>query len=195
MAPPSVEVLTPQSFDAAPINPTKLSSSTPVPEPVSYKPKAPSANTLPGPLKISKNSHILQYDHRDTTPPIGTEFPRGSIELVDLLSAPNRAELIRDLSVLIAERGVVFFRAQHISPEQLIEITNELGVQSGKPKTSKLHIHPYTPITSAKGDEILPITSNVRETPVAETTVINQLPPRKNRDFDVEQRASSEWVC
>ncbi|RPA84817.1 TauD-domain-containing protein [Ascobolus immersus RN42] len=192
MAPPSVDLLTSESLDSAPVNPAKQNSIQNA-APRSFKPTDASANTLPGPLKLTKDSPILQYEHRDSTVPVGTEFPRGSIELVDLLNAPNRAELFRDLAALISQRGVVFFRAQHITAEQLIEATNELGVQSGKPKTSKLHIHPYTPIESALGDEILPITSNVREVPVTETKIINQLPPRKTNLFDIERRASSEW--
>jgi hypothetical protein len=193
MAPPSVELLTTESLDAATVNLSKLRNGS-SPAPRSYKPTDASANTLTGPIKLSKDSPILRYEHRDTTVPIGTEFPRGSIELADLLNAPNRAKLFRDLAALISQRGVIFFRAQHITAEQLIEVTNELGVQSGKPSTSKLHIHPYTPVESKLGDEILPITSNEREIPITETKVINQLPPRKTNLFDVERRASSEWV-
>ncbi|KAF7516379.1 hypothetical protein G7054_g14181 [Neopestalotiopsis clavispora] len=54
------------------------------------------------------------------TPLIGNEFVRESVSIVDdILRAPGADQRIRDLAIMIAERGVVFFRAQH-------DLTNDL---------------------------------------------------------------------
>lgn len=149
-------------------------------------------NTLAAPLKIAPDSPLRAYEQFDSTVPVGTEFPRGSVQLVDLLRAPNSDELIRDLAVLIAERGVVFFRAQHITPADQRELVQRLGELSGKPATSKLHIHPFTPEGANLGDEIFPITSGEREKLVTSVKIVNPFPQRKS--FDPDNRASSRWV-
>lgn len=82
-----------------------------------------------------------QYDSFDTTPVIGREFPTAN--LVEWLEAPNSDELIRDLAITIAQRGVVFFRAQdNLTNELQKKLIERLGQLSGRPATSSLHIHP-----------------------------------------------------
>ncbi|KAJ3054394.1 hypothetical protein HK097_001945 [Rhizophlyctis rosea] len=109
-----------------------------------------------------KNSGALdKYPHSTVTPAIGTEFAPG-IQLVDLLKAENSDDLIRDLALLVSQRGVVFFRNQDINIDQQKELGQKLGVLSGKPATSGLHVHPLTPAFSELGDEISVITSEGR---------------------------------
>lgn len=42
----------------------------------------------------------------------------------------------------VSERGVVFFRNQNINLEQQKVLVQKLGELSGKPESSKLHVHP-----------------------------------------------------
>ena len=57
-------------------------------------------------------------------------------------------ELIR-----VSHRNVVFFRNQDITIQQQKELGTRLGKLSGKPATSKLHIHPLTPEGTELGDD------------------------------------------
>ncbi|EAT89069.2 hypothetical protein SNOG_03864 [Parastagonospora nodorum SN15] len=82
-----------------------------------------------------------QYESFDVTPVIGREFK--DVNLAEWLRAPNSDELIRDLAITISQRGVVFFRAQDdLNNDLQKELAQRLGELSGKPATSKLHIHP-----------------------------------------------------
>ncbi|KAJ0134949.1 putative alpha-ketoglutarate-dependent sulfonate dioxygenase [Colletotrichum tanaceti] len=93
----------------------------------------------PRPLKAS--AALDQYESFDVTPNIGREFPKAN--LVDWLDAPNADELIRDLAITIAERGVVFFRAQdNLTNELQKRLILRLGELTGRPADSGLHIHP-----------------------------------------------------
>lgn len=95
----------------------------------------------------------------DVTPVIGREFPEA--KLAEWLRASNSDELIKDLAItslfifhpapgcrlttaqLVSQRGVVFFRAQDGLDDTLQkELAQRLGELSGKPASSKLHIHP-----------------------------------------------------
>lgn len=76
-----------------------------------------------------------EYESFDLTSAIGREYP--SVQLHDIVG--NDAK-IRDLAILCAQRVVVFFRNQGISPEQLKVLTSKLGELSGKPKESKVCI-------------------------------------------------------
>lgn len=102
-----------------------------------------------------------EFDSFDVTPIIGREFP--DAKLVDWLRAPNSDELLRDLAVTISQRGVVFFRAQDdLTNELQKELAQRLGELSGKPSTSKLHIHPVSNSQrelGGKDDEISVISS------------------------------------
>ncbi|PVH97156.1 taurine catabolism dioxygenase [Periconia macrospinosa] len=82
-----------------------------------------------------------QFKSFDVTPVIGREFPE--VNLKEWLRAPNSDELIRDLAITISQRGVVFFRKQdELDNDLQKELAQRLGELSGKPETSKLHIHP-----------------------------------------------------
>ncbi|KAL4937805.1 hypothetical protein BDV06DRAFT_202156 [Aspergillus oleicola] len=106
--------------------------------------------TVPIPSKTP--SHPRQYSSGSLdefestvlTPVIGNEFPKGSINIVDdILNAPNADQRIRDLAILIAERGVVFFRAQdNLSNELQKELILKLGYLTGRSPENGLHIHP-----------------------------------------------------
>lgn len=129
----------------------------------------------PAPLKLGNS--LDKYPHTDSTPTIGTEFERG-VQLSELLKAPNADELIRDLAILgeskttvflirvsiltssiVSQRGVVFFRDQDINIEDQKILGTKLGELSGKPDTSKLHVHPITEESSELGDEVSVISS------------------------------------
>lgn len=78
----------------------------------------------------------------EVTPIIGREYPEASIS--DMLSAPNSEQQIRDLAVVINERGVVFFRAPQddLSVADQKRFTDLLGKLSGRPAENGLHVHP-----------------------------------------------------
>ncbi|KAL3425538.1 TfdA family Taurine catabolism dioxygenase TauD [Phlyctema vagabunda] len=72
------------------------------------------------PLQLS--GALEKYEYFEKTPAIGREYP--AVDLVELLEAENSDDLIRDLAIIIR-----------------IALPT-LGVLSGKPSTSGLHIHP-----------------------------------------------------
>lgn len=120
------------------------------------------------PLKSSGS--LDHFAKIDLTTVIGTEF-REEVQLVQFLEAPNSDDLLRDLAllgistpkggvlILVSQRGVVFFRSQEITSKQQEKIGIKLGELSGKPSTSKLHIHPLTAEFSEFGDYISVISS------------------------------------
>ncbi len=59
----------------------------------------------------------------------------------------------------VSERGVVFFRDQNLTIEEQKLLGTKLGELTGKPESSKLHIHPVTEESSELGDEISVISS------------------------------------
>ncbi|ESZ89564.1 putative Alpha-ketoglutarate-dependent taurine dioxygenase [Sclerotinia borealis F-4128] len=92
--------------------------------------------------KWVKSTGVLdQFESFDVTPVIGREFP--NVNLVEWLQASNANELLRELALTISQRGVVFFRAQDdLTPELQKDLVQRIGLLSGKPPTSGLHIHP-----------------------------------------------------
>ncbi|KAB8302846.1 hypothetical protein EYC80_006182 [Monilinia laxa] len=86
--------------------------------------------------KWVKSTGVLdQFESFDVTPVIGREF--SNVNLVEWLKAPNSDEL------LLSQRGVVFFRSQDdLTPDLQKELIQRIGLLSGKPATSGLHIHP-----------------------------------------------------
>ncbi|KAJ7725195.1 taurine catabolism dioxygenase [Mycena metata] len=84
------------------------------------------------------------YDSYDATPHVGTRFPNKTTQLSQILEAPNSDELIKDLATLVSHRGVVFFSEQDLDIEKQKELGTRLGELSGKPATSKLHVHPIS---------------------------------------------------
>ncbi|KAJ7102924.1 hypothetical protein C8R44DRAFT_682352 [Mycena epipterygia] len=87
---------------------------------------------------------LSTFDSYDETPHIGTRFPSKSTQLSHILTEPNSDELLKDLATLVSHRGVVFFTDQDIDIEKQKELGRRLGELSGKPATSKLHIHPIS---------------------------------------------------
>ncbi|KAF7919548.1 uncharacterized protein EAE98_009388 [Botrytis deweyae] len=92
--------------------------------------------------KWVKSTGVLdQFESFDVTPVIGREFP--DVNLVEWLQAPNADELLRELALTISQRGVVFFRKQDsLTADLQKELVQRIGLLSGKPSTSGLHIHP-----------------------------------------------------
>ncbi|KAL1845413.1 hypothetical protein VTK73DRAFT_565 [Phialemonium thermophilum] len=111
------------------------------------------------PLKLS--GALDAFKSFDVTPVIGREFV--DVDLAEWLRAPNSDELLRDLAITISQRGVVFFRKQdNITDDLQKELVQRLGELSGKPATSKLHIHPVNNAgreLGGKDDEISVISS------------------------------------
>jgi alpha-ketoglutarate-dependent taurine dioxygenase len=96
-------------------------------------------NLMKEPLQLS--GVLDQYDSFDVTPIIGKEFPTANLK--KWMRAPNSDALLKDLAITISQRGVVFFRKQDDMDDGLQkELAQRLGELSGKPKTSRLHIHP-----------------------------------------------------
>ncbi|MCJ1377775.1 hypothetical protein MMC17_000871 [Xylographa soralifera] len=95
----------------------------------------------PHPLALT--GVLDQFESFHTTPCLGIEFPKA--DLAERLRAPNSDEMIRDLAVTIAQRGVVFFRSQtSLTPELHKEVITRLGRLSEKPKENGLYKHqPY----------------------------------------------------
>ena len=92
------------------------------------------------PMKYSGSLDHLTYV--EVTPIIGREYTTAKIK--DILSASNSEAQLRDLAVIISERGVVFFREnqQDLTVEELKRFTDEVGRLSGRPKENGLHVHP-----------------------------------------------------
>ncbi|KAK0619080.1 hypothetical protein B0T14DRAFT_430375 [Immersiella caudata] len=93
-----------------------------------------SASRLSGPLTYSGS--LDSYEQFDVTSVIGREFP--GLQLTDILHDDNK---IRDLAILVSQRGVVFFRNQDINIDDQKLLGQRLGELTGKPETSKLHRH------------------------------------------------------
>lgn len=109
-------------------------------------------SSFPSPLQ-STNS-LSNLDSFDLTPSIGTEFS-SSTQLSSLLTQPGA---VKDLAILVSQRGVVFFWDQVLSTKDQLQLVTVLGEESGKPKESGLHVHPTTEETSELGSEVRTIT-------------------------------------
>ncbi|KAK4046496.1 hypothetical protein OIV83_006022 [Microbotryomycetes sp. JL201] len=81
-----------------------------------------------------------KYDFVELTPVIGRRYD--NVKVTDLLNASNSDELLRELAIVVAERGVVIFKNQELTLEQQTEFGDRLGRLSGRPAESGLHIHP-----------------------------------------------------
>ncbi|KAJ3010239.1 UNVERIFIED_CONTAM: hypothetical protein HDU68_002257 [Siphonaria sp. JEL0065] len=105
---------------------------------------------MPATLKVQplkRNYALDSFVHFKVEPHIGEEFPE-ELQLSKILKAPNSAELIHDLAVLVSERSVAFFRNQDLTFEEQNVLVDLIGKAAGKPATSGLHKHP-----SSKGDD------------------------------------------
>jgi alpha-ketoglutarate-dependent taurine dioxygenase len=106
---------------------------------------------------IPYTGSLDSYTFRDSTPVIGREFQ--NLQVVEILNAPNRDQLIRDLAVTISQRGVVFLRNQEVNPLQMRELMESITALAGCPSSSSLHVHPLTEEGSELGDQISVISS------------------------------------
>jgi alpha-ketoglutarate-dependent taurine dioxygenase len=98
-----------------------------------------SCPSCPTPLKYSGSLDHLPYF--EITPIIGREYP--TVKVTDILNAPNAEEQIRDLAIIISERGVVFFRDQDdLNIRDQKRFCDLLGKLSGRPEENGLHVHP-----------------------------------------------------
>ncbi|PCH38832.1 taurine catabolism dioxygenase [Wolfiporia cocos MD-104 SS10] len=133
------------------------------------------ASTVP----LVPTGALDKYEHIDLTPVIGREYP--NVQLTDLLKAENADELIRELAIIVSQRNVVFFRNQDIDIEQQKLLGNKLGILSGRPQSSGLHIHPKDPPSQAPDPEIHVITSKANKKKEYEN------------EGDISRLASREW--
>ncbi|KAM0323961.1 hypothetical protein ACHAQA_008543 [Verticillium albo-atrum] len=101
---------------------------------ISVDVEAASSNTLGGPLKYQGS--LDGFQHFDVTSVIGREFP--SLQISEILDDDDK---IRDLAVLVSQRGVVFFRNQDLNIDDQKRLGQRLGELTGKPEASKLHRH------------------------------------------------------
>ncbi|KAH9941398.1 hypothetical protein B0H21DRAFT_753037 [Amylocystis lapponica] len=111
--------------------------------------------------------------------------PTGALDgyeyLSDLLKAQNSDELIRELAIIVSQRNVVFFRDQDITMKNKNwYLGNKLGILSGRPKESGLHIHP---------------TTQPSELPLEIHTITNKKDKTKEYDstLNISQFAASQW--
>ncbi|KAI9347694.1 putative TfdA family taurine dioxygenase [Obelidium mucronatum] len=117
-----------------------------------------------GPLKVQplkRNFSLDAYKNFKVQPHIGTEFAKGTLQIRDILKAPNADELIKDFAVLTSERNVVFLRDQDVTFEEQKEFVDRLGKAGGKPATSGLHSHPLTDPSDEFGEKRLLISSEL----------------------------------
>ncbi|GMF79086.1 unnamed protein product [Aspergillus oryzae] len=139
------------------------------PVPSGHKKGVTEGSLLREPLEL--RGHLNQFKSFYVTPIIGTEFPDAHV--VDWLKAPNSDELLRDLAVTM-----VFFRAQtDLTDELQKELAQRLGVLTGKPESSKLHIHPLTNYNLDKDPELNVITTDKAANPAEDLW--------KNRPADI----------
>jgi alpha-ketoglutarate-dependent taurine dioxygenase len=106
-------------------------------------------------------SDTLPSEKVDLTPHIGTLFPSPNVQLSAILASSNSDKLLKELASLISERGVVFFKAQDITPPQMKQLAHRLGLAVGKPETSTIHRHPISESTAEFGDEVSVITNKM----------------------------------
>jgi alpha-ketoglutarate-dependent taurine dioxygenase len=144
---------------------------------------------------------LNKYESFDVTPVIGKEFPTANLK--EWLEAPNSDELLRDLAITsefecltigiqgpskltipVSQRGVVFFRKQDELDNYLQkQLAKRLGELSGKPETSKLHIHPVSNSGRRLGDKD-------DEISVISSEQIKQL---GRNSFERKQSSKSTW--
>jgi len=101
----------------------------------------------------------LLKEREDLTPHIGTLFPSPNVQVSAILEGPNSEKLLKELATLISERGVVFFKSQDITPLQMKDLANRLGLAVGKPETSTIHRHANSRVTGGPSDDMNTVSS------------------------------------
>ncbi|ETS77637.1 hypothetical protein PFICI_09699 [Pestalotiopsis fici W106-1] len=101
-----------------------------------------------GSLDIPKSSYppfadtgsLKGFKQVAITPILGTEFK--DVDITEWLRAPNSDDLLRDLALLIGQRGVVFFRNQHkVNDDLQKEFCRRVNELSGAPKENGFYRH------------------------------------------------------
>ncbi|KAJ1568355.1 hypothetical protein HK096_006791, partial [Nowakowskiella sp. JEL0078] len=114
----------------------------------------PLSSAVPEYTPATSNGSLDSFDKFNVTSKIGTEFKKESgIQLSKLTD-----EQVKELALLVSQRGVVFFRDQDITIEEQIE----LGRKFADPSAG-LHTHPVTDAESDLGDKVLKISSEFNE--------------------------------
>ncbi|KAI9643872.1 hypothetical protein NHQ30_007223 [Ciborinia camelliae] len=110
---------------------------------------------------LVNNGMLDQYAYADLTPVIGRVFDE-KVQMRDFLSEGrgDSEDLFNDLAFMVSHRGVVFFRNQDITPEQMKLVVERISKAAGCPESSTLHIHPLTEPSSELGDQISVISSS-----------------------------------
>lgn len=103
------------------------------------------ANPDPTELRFNPMKYGGSLDHLEyveVTPIVGREYTKAKI--TGILNADNAEEQLRDLAVIVSERGVVFFREKQddLSVDGLKRFTDLVAKLSGRPKENGLHTHP-----------------------------------------------------
>jgi alpha-ketoglutarate-dependent taurine dioxygenase len=102
----------------------------------------PSKATAAGERTYLTGSGLLEskYKLKDLTPIIGTEI---DVKLDEVWESENRDEILKEIAIKISQRGVCFFRSQDgLTADVQKNIMQRMGELTGKPSTSRLHIHP-----------------------------------------------------
>ncbi|KAJ5691397.1 hypothetical protein N7488_012132 [Penicillium malachiteum] len=109
---------------------------------------------MPPTVRQHSSGSLDAFEPIMVTPVIGNEFTKGTCNIVDdILNAPNADERVRDLAIMIAERSVVFFRAQdNLTNDLQKELILRMGQLTGRPADHGLHIHPVTNDAREFGD-------------------------------------------
>ncbi|KAJ9125073.1 hypothetical protein QFC22_000026 [Naganishia vaughanmartiniae] len=102
------------------------------------------------------------YASIDLTPSIGTEFvayKRDGKPTISVREVLQDEKKLRDLAILVSQRGVVFFRDATVTPEEQKDLVQALGKAGGRPADHSLHVHPLSSDRSEFGKEISVISS------------------------------------
>ena len=103
---------------------------------------------------------LSQYRAYDETTQIGTRFPDSTLQLRTILKAPNSDEFVKDLATLVSHRGVVFFKTQELTIEEMKELITRMGTLTGKKdKGSTLHKHPIHEVKNELGEDVVVISN------------------------------------
>ncbi|CAG7981168.1 unnamed protein product [Penicillium nalgiovense] len=135
-----------------------------------------------GPLQLS--GALDKYESFEVTPLLGTEFSNASLR--SWFESPDSDIMMRELAITISQRGVVFFRKQDDLTDDLQKrIVQRLGELTGKPKSSKLHIHQIF-------NSALPLSSDDDELNIISARQ-DAMAYGKPERFTKRQTARSEW--
>ncbi|KAJ9104744.1 hypothetical protein QFC19_003885 [Naganishia cerealis] len=120
----------------------------------------PQIASAPAPLESTGS--LDGYASIDLTPSIGTEFvayKRDGKPTISVREVLQDEKKLRDLAILVSQRGVVFFRDATVTPEEQKDLVQALGKAGGRPADHSLHIHPLSSDRSEFGKEISVISS------------------------------------